>query len=253
MASNKYRVVIAEDEYRIRENIAGKIPELHPAYTVSASVANGRLALEQINRDMPDLLITDIKMPVMDGLELIEELYFSYPELPVVILSGYDDFDYAKTAIHFGVKDYLLKPASRQELSELLQRLELVLSRNRGRLEDETADYDSSAAAVELCGKITEYIKENYRKEISITAMADDFHLNPTYMSRVFKARTGRTPTRYLTELRINRARKLLIEKPELEIKSIAIQLGFQDQNYFSRLFKKETGRSPVDFRQAGS
>ena len=249
MEKTKFKVVIAEDEGRIRENIARKIPEIHPRYTITAKASTGKQALEFINSDLPDLLITDIKMPVMDGMALIEELYFSHPELPVIILSGYDDFSYAKKAIRFGVRDYILKPASKKELAEVLERLEVILDKNISLMTETAGAYDSTTAANELCGKITEFIKARYTEDISIAELADNFKLNPTYMSRVFKARTGRSPTRFLTELRINRAKKLLTDYPELEIKEISIQLGFQDQNYFSRLFKKEAGVSPLEYR----
>ena len=115
-----YRVIIAEDEHRIRDNLAKKIPLVHPGFEVVGKAVNGENALDLINALSPDLLITDIKMPVMSGLELIEELYFTVPELPVIILSGYDDFNYAKKALQFGVKDYILKPVSKKELASTL-------------------------------------------------------------------------------------------------------------------------------------
>ena len=250
MDDRKFKVIIAEDEYRIRSNIASKITEVHSRFSVTAAAEDGREALTLIKKEQPDLLITDIRMPVLDGLELIEELYFSYPELPVIILSGYDDFSYAQKAIHFGVKDYILKPVSKKELSELLQRMEVVLSKNDELYSCLHEEYESDSAATELCGKITEYIKASYNKDISISDLAETFSLNPTYMSRVFKQQTGRTPTRFITELRINQAKKLLVQQTELEIKEVAVLTGFQDQGYFSRLFKKESGVSPLDYRK---
>ena len=114
---------------------------------------------------------------------------------------------------------------------------------------DSAGEYDSAAAANELCGKITEHLKSHFTEDISISDLAETFNLNPTYMSRVFKQQTGRTPTRFLTDLRVNAAKKLLSESPGLEIKEVAARIGFEDQGYFSRLFKKETGTSPLEFR----
>jgi len=244
-----YSIVIAEDEHRIRENIAKKIPAANPRFEVARTAANGEDALEIIENRCPDLLITDIKMPVMDGLELIEELYLSMPELPVIILSGYDDFNYAKRAIHFGVREYILKPVSMRELKDALERLEILLDKSLAYLPESTGCYDPSTAANDLCGNIIEFMRARYKDDISISDMAETFRLNPTYMSRIFKRQTGTTPTRFLTELRINHAKKMISDNPDLEIKEIASALGFVDQGYFSRLFKKETGMSPGSYR----
>ncbi len=248
--NENFNVIIAEDEHRIRENLVKKIPAVHPRFRIAGAAKNGREALEMTEGKLIHLLITHIKMPVMDGLELIEELYYSRPDILVVILSGYDDFSYAKKAIHFGVKDYILKPVSKKELSAALQRLEVILDKNRALLPAENSDYNSGCAAEELCGKIIEHLKLNYTESISIAQLSESFNLNPTYLSRIFKQITGRTPTRFLTDLRINKACALMSEHPELEIKEIAVRIGFSDQGYFSRLFKKETGRSPIEYRK---
>ncbi len=248
--NNKFSVIIAEDEYRIRDNLAKKIPSINPLFFIAGTAVNGKQALDMIIEKAPNLLITDIKMPVMDGLELIEELYLTHPDLPVVILSGYDDFSYAKKAIHFGVKDYILKPSSREELTSLLSRMEILLSGNQETLCQSEYIYNSETAVSELCTQLTEFLKNNFTENIAISELAENFKINPTYMSRIFKQNTGRTPSRYLTELRINRAKRLLTDSDELEIKEISINLGFEDQGYFSRLFKKETGTSPAEFRK---
>ena len=245
-----FNVIIAEDEHRIRENLVKKIPAAHPRFKIAGAARNGREALELADGQSVNLLITDIKMPIIDGLELIEELYFTRPEIFVIILSGYDDFSYAKKAIHFGVKDYILKPVSKKELSAALERLEILLDKNNGLLSDDIADYNSDSAAEELCGKIIEYLKLRYTQNISITELSESFNLNPTYLSRVFKQITGRTPTRFLTDLRINAACRLMSEHPKLEVKEIAVKLGFNDQGYFSRLFKKEIGMSPLEYKK---
>ncbi|MBI9108161.1 MAG: helix-turn-helix domain-containing protein [Spirochaetales bacterium] len=245
-----FNVIIAEDEHRIRENLVKKVSEAHPRFRIAGAARNGQEALEMTDGKTIHLLITDIKMPIMDGLALIEELYFTRPEISVIILSGYDEFSYAKRAIHFGVKDYILKPVSKKELYGALERLEIILDKNNQLLSDDIADYNSGSAAEELCGKIVEYLKLRYTDNISIAELSDSFNLNPTYLSRVFKQITGRTPTRFLTDLRINEARRLLTEQPELEVKEVAVKLGFSDQGYFSRLFKKETGKNPLEYRK---
>lgn len=248
-----FNVIIAEDEHRIRENLVKKIPAIHPRFKIAGAARNGREAIGLAEGEIIHLLITDIKMPVMDGLELIEELYYTRPEIPVIILSGYDDFRYAKKAIHFGVKDYILKPVSQKELSSTLGRLEILLDKNRQLLSEDVSDYNSGCAADELCGKIIEFLKLRYTENISIAELSESFNLNPTYLSRIFKQTTGRTPTRFLTDLRINSACSLLSEHPDLEVKEVAVRLGFSDQGYFSRLFKKETGKSPLEYKKQQS
>lgn len=133
--SSTFKVVVVEDEPIILENIVQKIENADPAFKVLGKAINGAMALPLIHTIKPDVLFTDIKMPMMDGLELIEEVRKSYPEMLIVILSGYNDFEYAQKAIKLGVRDYLLKPLKSDCISRLLNQLKPKLEGSLSSLE----------------------------------------------------------------------------------------------------------------------
>ncbi|NOU70663.1 response regulator [Paenibacillus sp. LMG 31458] len=121
--ASTYRVVVAEDEPRILKNVVSKIQSNSDRFHVVASVYNGIEALEAIRDLRPDVLFTDIRMPKMDGLQLIQHVTQEFPHIAIVIVSGYNDFEYAKGAMQYGVKDYLLKPLDAIDVEETLQRI----------------------------------------------------------------------------------------------------------------------------------
>lgn len=124
MKNRKIKAIVVEDEVLLLKNIAKKIVQAHPGFEVIGSVYNGKEALELIDKEKPDVVFTDIRMPIMDGLQLAAVLQEKYPSITVVIVSGYSDFEYARSAIRYGVCNYLLKPVRIEELTEVLQKLE---------------------------------------------------------------------------------------------------------------------------------
>ena len=120
------KVFLVDDEIVIREGIRNSFPWEESGYTLVGEAPDGEIALPMIRDANPDILITDIRMPFMDGMQLCREVKRQMPWIGVVILSGYDDFTYARQAISLGVKEYLLKPVTAQELKEVLDRKEYV-------------------------------------------------------------------------------------------------------------------------------
>ncbi len=129
------KVFLVEDEIVIRENICQMVPWAEYGFELCGEAGDGEMALPLILKEKPDVLITDIRMPFMDGLELSQIVRKELPDTKIVIISGYDDFNYAKTAITIGVEEYLLKPVSRQDFVEVLEKI-------RGRFEEENAQRD---------------------------------------------------------------------------------------------------------------
>ena len=115
-----YRLMVVDDEYPIRQGLASGIDWESLGFELCAIASNGKEVLEKISVKIPDVIITDIRMPVMDGIELIENLSLMYPQIKVVILSGYGDFEYAQKAIEFSVSAYLLKPINNEDLYKVL-------------------------------------------------------------------------------------------------------------------------------------
>lgn len=245
---NGLRVVVAEDEPLILNSIKKKIEAANKNFHVVATAEDGQTALESIAVHSPDILFTDIQMPVMDGIGLIKNVSEKYPKIMIVVISGYNNFKYAQMAIKYGVKEYLLKPVKKAELSETLLRLSA-----RVQSEDLSAtiknDRDSVAKSKDIAVFIENYIKENYRSEINFNQIAQKFNFNPSYLSKIFTKYVGENPSKYLISLRINEAKQLLLSNDSLSVKTIGELVGYPDQYHFSHVFKSLCGKSPSEFR----
>ena len=130
------RIFLVEDEFVVRENIKKMVPWEQYGYELVGEAPDGEVALPMIRKLKPDLLITDIKMPFMDGLTLSKMVRKDFPRMKIVILSGYDDFNYARQAISIGVEDYLLKPITKNAFLERLTEI-----RNRWEQEEDQREY----------------------------------------------------------------------------------------------------------------
>lgn len=122
-----YKIIIVEDEEAAREHLSLIIRRRFPLFSIIAEVENGRECLDYLEIEKPHIIITDIRMPVMNGLELVEELSVSHREIKTLIVSGYEDFEYAREAFRSGVEDYLLKPVKIEKLEEILRKFETAL------------------------------------------------------------------------------------------------------------------------------
>ena len=124
-----YKAVLVDDEVLIRDAISKVIPFEQFGFELIAACQNAKEVVTLLETDAPDLIITDICMPFMDGLELSKYIYDNYPQIVVIILSGYDDFDYAKQAVRYKVHDYLLKPITAAEFSDILEKVKKLLDK----------------------------------------------------------------------------------------------------------------------------
>lgn len=248
----KYKVIIAEDEQLILSNIKKKINSLDLGFEAVATAEDGKAALELVEKLCPDVLVTDIKMPVMDGLELCRIVSARYPHIKKVIISGYDDFKYAQSALKFEAVDYLLKPLKTQELQDSLNKIRILLDAQRIGLKQNTLqlkdNYTYSSA--EIAHLVELYIKENYAQDINFDLISHKFNFNSSYLSRIFTKHVGENPSKYLISLRINKAKYLLKNSPDMSVKEIGEAIGYPNQFYFSRIFKTIVGKSPAGYRE---
>jgi two-component system, response regulator YesN len=251
VAERKLTFVVAEDEERMREYLARKTSELDPSLECVGTAADGEEAVELVERCLPDLLITDIRMPVLGGLELVQRLRRTNLDLRILIVSGYSEFEYAKRAIELGVDDYLLKPIDVLALQETLRRIRIRLEALAGSIEAEFGLDRIGSREADLADAVELYLKENYRQPYSLDRLASVFGCKAAYLLRLYRRIKGCTPTQDLIRLRIEKARRLLAGHPQMEIKQVAAAVGYDDALYFSRLFKKETGTNPSAFRDS--
>ncbi|THF79134.1 response regulator transcription factor [Cohnella fermenti] len=241
MNSAMYSTVVVEDEELIRNGLVRKIEQSRPCFSVVGEAAQGVEALELIRRLQPQLLITDIRMPVMDGLKLIEEVHNYFPRTAVIIASGYADFEYARQAMKFNVKHYLLKPFKLLELSDMLDDVRAQLS-----LEPLVEANDSEKTVQ----RIQHYLRGHYHEDISLEHLAKQFNFSSAYLSKIFLKHAGEAPSKYIAALRINEAKRLLKHRKDLPVKTVGEQVGYPDPFYFSRIFKQATGVTPRDYQK---
>jgi len=251
MADRKFAYVVAEDEERMRDYLARKVGELDPNFRFVASAADGEEAVEIVERYIPDLLVTDIKMPVLDGLGLVGRIRDTNADMRILIVSGYSEFEYARRAIELGVDDYVLKPVDQDALRDTLRRIRIRLESSAGLVEREVGLNAIGAREEELVKAIKVFLQENYRQPYSLEKLASKFGCKAAYLLRLYNKITGSTPTQEVIKLRLEKAKRLLVGHPELEIKQIASAVGYQDPLYFSRLFKREVGQTPTGFRDS--
>lgn len=247
--TTNYKVIVVEDEALIRRSIAKKIKELNLGFEVIGSTMDGKSALNLIETELPQLVITDIQMPIMDGIELVKTLYFTYPNIKVIILSGFHEFEYARQAIQYEVNDYLVKPVTTEQLSTALTKIKLQLDSNLTSLWNLANSKSQNVTPQELVNAVELYIRMNYKSDLALDDIAKNLNFSPDYLSRIYKKSTGQSPLKYLIHLRINEAKRLLTTDLDLDIKTIGELVGYTDQYYFSRIFKNQTQYYPSEYR----
>ena len=250
------QIMLVDDEEIIRLGLSKIISQMELDAVIIGSYGNGLDALNHLTRLNPgevDLLITDIKMPMMDGLKLIEHARAKFEELPIIVLSGFNEFEYARKALRYGVMDYLLKPIDKTELYKLLKRLGPPISLEAAALPDggeidlEEAEASSEHYVVE---RIKGILDKEYDRVFELERLADQINLSPSYISRLFKSSTGLTITDYLIQLRIEKAKQFLSDHPDLKNYQISQLVGYSDAVYFNKLFKRMTGMTPKDYKR---
>jgi len=360
-----YKVFFVDDEASMRAGIRESIDWDDSGFILAGEAPDGEMALSLMQEIMPDILITDIRMPFMDGIELSRETKNIMPWIKIVILSGHDEFEYAKQAIAIGVEDYLLKPVTSLKLMETLRIIADRIDKERRSnienlissmqdiskfdltpitefnklpvieklryaskadvprfVEDFLDSFDNTAitsfmflyyifmdillnsskiieefggeakevlseyfdaghllsdgADIEkvktmlisvlerviefrdtatgskysdIITKAQEFIQNNYSdKDISLHSVAKEVSISPNHFSTIFSRETGETFINYITNIRIDQAKKLL-KTTQLRTSDIGYDVGYNDTHYFSYVFKKNTGMTPKEFR----
>ena len=247
------KVLVVEDEEMIRKGIVLAVDWAALDCVVVGEASNGAQALEAVERYDPSLIITDLKMPVMDGLEMLRQLRERGNNAFVIILTAYDSFSYAQTALRLGAVDFLLKPFHDGELEQAVTRLKQRMDRAGQGGEKGPAPLplpelkkgDKSKYVLEAMA----YIGEHYHEpNIGVAAIAQHLGISEGHLSHTFKKETDYTLLNYLTRYRIHRAMELLRDC-RLKVYEVAEQVDYRDIAYFSATFKKLVGMSPSEYQ----
>ncbi|WP_022765537.1 response regulator transcription factor [Butyrivibrio sp. XPD2006] len=250
-----YRVLIAEDEDIIRKGIAYTMDWVSMGCTIVGEAANGKEGVEKIKELSPDIVLADIMMPMMNGIEMIRKGQ-EIADFKAIIMTSYADFEYAKTAIELGVSAYLMKPVDEEELkkniSKIITEIEKdnqlrQLSSKIKTADDIDALFIKSEGDNDYIQKVLKETRERYSEKISIETFSEELGVSGSYLSRKFKEATGQTYLDFLNKYRVQQAIKLL-ETGTYKVYEVSEMTGFSDYKYFSTVFKKYTDRSPSDF-----
>ena len=255
-----YKLLIADDEAIEREAIRLFIQQAELRFSRVCEAGNGLEAVETAREVLPDIVIMDIRMPGKDGLTAAKEIRQFNPGCKIVFLTAFSEFDYAQQAVKLKAEDFLIKPAYSESLIAILQKVieELEINRPSVRvaladaarhfgLVGDAAKNENGPAAI-LIQRVCTHIDENYARNIHLEELCDIAGFSKCYFSRIFKQYKQMSVTDYITLCRMKKAKELL-RNPRLSVKEISCQVGYNDANYLTAVFKKCEGISPTEYR----
>jgi two-component system response regulator YesN len=259
------RMIIADDEQITRMGLQSLNWE-EEGFEVIGVATNGIEAQAQINSLKPDLVLTDIRMPGLDGLALMQQLRAGNNLTQFVFITAYHQLDYALTAIKLGAVGFVLKPTDPDEIIQACKKAKQVIDEERARiaielgLRNQLKEFSFTLQGMlvsetefskwsEVTLQIVRYIELNYMHEMTITKVAETLHYHPDYLSRLFKKETGANFSDTLTRIRMQKAVDILADS-QVKVYEIAERVGIQDSRYFGQMFKKHYGMTPNEFRK---
>ena len=263
------RLLIADDEKLEREALAELVQRRFERDVVLEVAENGRKAADTAVLWGADLILMDIEMPGMSGLDAARAVLAQRPSCRVIFVTAYSLFQYAHEAVHLGACDYLLKPVDPDELEASVRRAMRQIETERkleelaaaqpqpeqteteAEAEDAPEEGENSQTAL-VMAHVRRYLEDNYMFDLSLDSVGEILHISPAYLSAQFKKYQKMNFLDCLTELRINAAKELLAD-PFRSSAEVASMVGYEDASYFARAFKKRTGKTPTQYRrQAG-
>ena len=239
-----YSIMIVEDEYLVRQGISSLVDFETFDMEVMDEAENGLDAWGKIQLAQPDIVLTDINMPHINGIKLAQLVKEQYPSVHIIFLTGYDDFDYALSAVKLGADDYLLKPFSREDVETMLFKVKEKLDKERK--QQQVHELVEQAEFSDLEQAIHDRLTDT---ELSLKSLAFQLGFSPSYLSVLIKKELGLPFQDYLIQERMKKA-KLLLLTTDLKVYEIADQVGFEDMNYFSQRFKQIVGVTPRQFKR---
>ncbi|NLG24181.1 MAG: response regulator [Clostridiales bacterium] len=241
-----YRVVLVDDEPIILNGLIRVIPWARHDCQVVATARDGLEGAAIVRRERPDILLTDIRMPNMDGLKMVAALKSEFPQMQIAVLTAFRDFEYAQQAIRLGVCRYLLKPSKMPELAEAIEYMTGRLA--AASTPAEPAEPEDEEASSFLVQAALDYMRRHFAERIRLSDVAGSVYVSQWHLSKLINRYMGNSFLGILNNFRVERAKELLRE-PSLKVHEIASLTGFLDVAHFSKTFKRITGLTPVEFR----
>ncbi|TCL70021.1 helix-turn-helix protein [Hydrogenispora ethanolica] len=242
-----YRLIIVDDEAEIRAGLCNYFPWNQLGFEVAGQFENGLQALEYIESCPVDVLLCDIRMPFMSGLELAKELNARGSQVKILLLSGYREFDYAREALEYGVKDYIIKPTKYDELIKSFSKIKAELDREKAPKEPAEKAGEGIGYNEKVIATVKNYLQDNFQTA-TLEEAAQLVHMNPFYLSKFFKDKTGENFSDFLIAVRMERAARFLNDIA-YKTYEISEMVGYSNPKNFTRTFKKYFGKTPKEFR----
>ena len=238
-----YRAIVADDEEIIRRGIARQIQSMNLDIEVVGTAGDGEETLKLVEKFIPEMVIIDINMPFMDGLSCIKKIRELSNDCIIIIISGYDKFEFAQKAITYNVDHYLLKPVDDEEFEE-------VIEDSIQKYCERTGIFKKNETKTNNNMNIINYIKENFTdNNLSIECVEKECCVSRSGIFKILKSTVGMSFTDYVMSLRIAYAKILLKDENNYSVKEVSDMVGYSDQHYFSKVFKSSTGFSPKQYR----
>lgn len=241
-----YRVVLVDDENIIVEGLRRVVKWADYRCNVVGTASDAEEGARLIRELRPNILFTDIRMPGKDGLTMVAGLRSEFPDMQVVILTGYRDFDYAQEAIRLGVSRLLLKPSKMDEIKEALETMVARLDA----LPREPAEEECAHAGSFIVNQAMAYMEKNYQQKLTLQEVADCCYVSQWHLSKLLNRYSEKSFYDILNTIRIHAAQKLLAD-PSLKIGDIGEMVGYMDSAHFARTFKKIAGMSANEYRNS--
>lgn len=247
-----YKVIIIDDEPIIVEGISRIIPWDKYECQIVTTAYDGIEGAEAIRKWKPDIVISDIAMPGLDGLSMVAGLKSEFPDLEISILTGYRVFEYAQKAIRLGVTRFMLKPSNMTELEEAI--ITMVSNLKEKNILPESSEHKNkevvpdSPASSFIVNNAIRYIEKSYAQKLTLNDVAEKTYVSQWHLSKLLNQHTGKNFSEILNEVRIKEAIKLL-KDPTLRICDIAEMVGYVDLAHFSRMCKKILGVPATEYR----
>lgn len=241
------KILLADDEPIVRRGLKQMINNFNFPFKAILEAGSGQEAVVLAERYQPEIILMDIKMPGQGGIAAAQTIKQVNPQTRIIFLTAYAHFNYAQEAVRCGAKDYLVKPVHPEDLRQVINICVEEISASRLTMPCPNSSLTRSQQFVKSA---VNYVLKNYVKPLTLEEVAQQVHLSPAYFSYLFSREQGQTFTEFLIATRLEEAKELLKTDPALSISDIAGQVGYEDANYFSRVFKKKTGNTPARYRK---
>lgn len=242
-----YTIMIVDDEILEVEALEMIISKEFSVFKNIITASNGKDAILKAKQHKPDIILMDISLPEIDGFSAQEKIISILPNTSTIMLTAHSSFDYVQKAMRLKAKDYLLKPVRTNDLKSSIKKILGELKANNNHAEEFLYLNRSKS---DIIRNTIVYMNNNYKNKIDLNSIANEIHVNPQYLSRVFKKEIGMGCTDYINLLRVNQAREMLVETSYPAYR-IACDAGFSDSAYFSRVFTKHVNLTPSEYRKS--